>query len=126
MLGGSTDLHEEAPGIFSGDLSGIAANEAPWWARPFTFPPLEVALLADWEKKIDRMARLSLEEDIRAISGTPNWLLAFFDKLAELRPGVEARSRTTIPTLSCWFMVGLTSSPTQSGSPSFLRTATRK
>lgn len=89
MLGGSTDLKEEAPGIFSGDLSGIEANEVPMWARPYTFPPRELALLADWEEKIDKVARLSLEEDIRAISGTPSWLLIFFDKLAEIRPEVE-------------------------------------
>jgi hypothetical protein len=29
MLGGSTDLREEAPGIYSGDLSGIATREVP-------------------------------------------------------------------------------------------------
>ena len=87
MLGGSTDLVEEAPGVRSGDLSGIAASELPWWARPRYFPPLDLALIADWEEKIDKLARLSLAQDIRSISGTPSWLLMFFDKLAELRPG---------------------------------------
>ncbi|HEY0421123.1 MAG TPA: GH3 auxin-responsive promoter family protein, partial [Acetobacteraceae bacterium] len=39
MLGGSADLREEAPGIFSGDLSGIATREVPRWLRGWTFPP---------------------------------------------------------------------------------------
>ena len=91
MLGGSTDLHEEAPGIHSGDLSGIIANEIPLWARSHAFPPRDLALLEDWEKKIDRIAPLSLQEDIRAISGTPSWLLLFFEKLAGLAP--QARNR---------------------------------
>ena len=91
MLGGSTDLREEAPGIYSGDLSGIEANEIPLWGRPYAFPPRELALLSNWEEKIDRIAPLSLKEDIRAISGTPNWLLVLIDKLGELCP--EARHR---------------------------------
>ncbi len=87
ILGGSTDLHREADDVYSGDLSGIEANEVPWWAMPYSFPPRELAQLTDWGEKIDRIARLSLEHDIRAITGTPNWLLIFFDKLAELQPG---------------------------------------
>ena len=46
-----------------------------------------------------RLARLSLEEDIRAISGTPNWLLILFDKLAELCPDREPRLRNYYPGL---------------------------
>ena len=99
ILGGSTDLREESPGIYSGDLSGIEANEIPWWLRPYAFPPRELALLADWKEKIDKLARLALEENIRAISGTPNWLLILFDKLAELRPHREPRLRNYYPGL---------------------------
>jgi len=99
MLGGSTDLHEEAPGIYSGDLSGIEANELSWWVQPYAFPPRELALLADWQQKIDKLARLSLEENISAISGTPNWLLVLFDKLAELRPSWEQRLCNYYPNL---------------------------
>jgi hypothetical protein len=97
MLGGSTDLHEEVPGIYSGDLSGIEANEIPLWLRFYAFPSRRLALLADWKKKIDKLARLSLEEDIRAISGTPNWLLILFDRLAELRPSGEPRLHNYYP-----------------------------
>ena len=50
LLGGSTALVEEAPGIRSGDLSGIAAAEVPRWARSRYFPPPELAHIADWEK----------------------------------------------------------------------------
>jgi hypothetical protein len=99
ILGGSTDLREESPGIYSGDLSGIEANEIPWWLRPYTFPPRALALLTDWREKVERLARQSLEQDIRAISGTPNWLLILFDKLAELCPDREQRLRSYYPGL---------------------------
>jgi len=99
MLGGSTNLCEEAPGIYSGDLSGIEANEIPRWAQPYCFPSRELALIENWEEKIDQLARLSLEEDIRALSGTPSWLLVFFDKLSELRPDVDQHIANYYPEL---------------------------
>ena len=81
MLGGSTDLIQCAPGVFMGDLSGIAVNEVPWWARSRYFPPRNLALIADWEEKAGRLARRSLSEDIRTIGGTPSWLLVLFERL---------------------------------------------
>jgi len=99
MLGGSTDLAELAPGIYAGDLSGIAVKEIPSWARPRYFPPLDLALIADWEEKIGRLAPLSLGQDIRAISGTPSWLLIFIDKLMGCRPGAARRLVELYPNL---------------------------
>lgn len=85
MLGGSTALVEEAPGIFSGDLSGIAAKTLPFWARGFSFPGPELALLADWEAKLERLARESLDQPIRVLTGTPSWLLILLERVRELR-----------------------------------------
>ncbi|MDA0369794.1 MAG: GH3 auxin-responsive promoter family protein [Proteobacteria bacterium] len=81
MLGGSTRLVDEAPGVQSGDLSGIMAANVPRYARPRFFPPPELALLDDWEEKVTRLAKQSLVEDIRMIGGTPSWLLLFFERM---------------------------------------------
>lgn len=86
MLGGSTDLTEPTPGIFFGDLSGIAVKTLPWWLKSRYFPPADLALIKNWEEKVDTLAKLSLSEDIRMISGVPAWMLIFFDKLASLKP----------------------------------------
>ncbi|HTH17595.1 MAG TPA: GH3 auxin-responsive promoter family protein [Magnetospirillum sp.] len=94
MLGGSSDLAEVAPGVRRGDLSGIAACEVPLWARPYSFPPIEEALETDWDAKIDRLAKLACGRDIRSISGTPSWVLLFFERMgkraADLFPHLEA------------------------------------
>ncbi|HEV7369544.1 GH3 family domain-containing protein [Arenibaculum sp.] len=87
VLGGSTELVEQAPGIRSGDLSGIAAREVPLWAKPWYFPPPELSLIADWDEKVERLGPLSLEQDIRSVSGTASWMLLFFERLAALAPG---------------------------------------
>jgi len=110
MLGGSTDLTEEAPGVFSGDLSGIMAANVPRWFRNRTFPPRELALLSDWEEKVARLAEACAGEDIRLIGGTPSWLLVFFDALAELR-GVEADLATLFPNLEVLVHGGVDFSP---------------
>jgi hypothetical protein len=103
MLGGSTALSEIAPGIRSGDLSGIAAGQIPWWARPYCFPPPGLALMADWEEKIEKIARAALGEDIRSVAGTPSWLRIFFDRLFNLTGGIPRRLARIFPTSSCSF-----------------------
>lgn len=99
MLGGCTDLTPCAPGVAMGDLSGIAANEVPWFARSRYFPPRDLALISDWEEKVQRLASRSLEEDIRTIGGTPSWLLVLFERLQALRPGTGGRLAEYYPNL---------------------------
>ncbi len=87
MLGGSTGLVRQAPGVYSGDLSGIAAAAMPGWARLRYFPPRDLESIAEWETKIHRFAERSLETEITAVAGTPSWLLIFFERLAEIAGG---------------------------------------
>ncbi|HEX2255799.1 MAG TPA: GH3 auxin-responsive promoter family protein, partial [Afifellaceae bacterium] len=89
MLGGSVDLKELAPGVCSGDLTGITQNEVPSWAPAFIFPPRELAHEADWELKMEQIGRASLATDIRTIAGTPSWLLLYFDRLAQMAGGAR-------------------------------------
>ena len=57
FLGGSTELQALAgaagSGPLGGDRSGIAAREVPSVLRPYTFPPLDLALLRDWDGRVD-------------------------------------------------------------------------
>jgi hypothetical protein len=114
MLGGSTGLHRLAPDVFSGDLSGIAAAAMPWWARLRYFPPRELEEIPDWREKIARLAPLSLEGDIRSISGTPSWLLLFFEKLAALRPDAARRLSAFYPNLELLVHGGVNFAPYRS------------
>jgi len=84
VLGGSTDLTSPAPGIYFGDLSGIVTKQVPWWIRSRYFPPAKMALVKNWEEKVDLLARASLKEDIRMISGVPAWMLIFFDAVRRI------------------------------------------
>jgi hypothetical protein len=90
FLGGSTDLQDLGASssgnagrqrVLGGDLSGIAAVESSSLLRPYTFPPLEAALLKDWEQKMTLLARESAGLPITALSGVPSWMLVLFDQL---------------------------------------------
>jgi hypothetical protein len=99
LLGGSTALRRLAPAVWSGDLSGIAAAKVPFWARARVLPPRALALIADWERKIALVAERLGGADIRSISGTPSWLLLFFDRLAARRPELPQRLAAHFPRL---------------------------
>ena len=111
MLGGSTDLKAEAPEVMSGDLSGIAAISMPFWARARSYPPRELALLKDWEQKIERFTEGSLREDIRFLGGVPAWLLIFVNKLRAYTNKPDARLVDFFPNLELVVHGGVNFSP---------------
>src|SRR5262249_835004 len=83
-LGGSTDLTAPADGVLAGDLSGIAAREVSRFLRPYTFPPLDLALMRDWDRKMQLLAERSAALPITAVSGVPSWLLRLFERLRQI------------------------------------------
>ena len=111
MLGGSTALVALAPGVWSGDLSGIAGLTVPLWARPFYFPPRHLETIADWEEKIAAFAPASLEVDVRALGGTPSWLLLFLERLAALDPAAGRRLVHFYPNLELLVHGGMSFEP---------------
>jgi hypothetical protein len=111
ILGGSTDLQRLAPGVLAGDLSGIAAREVPFWGRSRIFPPLQLALEPDWEKKIRTLTPASLGSDVRSFSGTPSWMLFFFDELMKLEPEFPRRLAAFYPELELVVHGGVSFAP---------------
>lgn len=81
ILGGSTALTRLAPGVASGDLSGIVASTMPAWTHGRALPSAAAALTADWERKLERVVDEARAADLRSISGTTSWLLVLFERL---------------------------------------------
>lgn len=119
MLGGSTDLVREADGIWSGDLSGIAIKRLPWWAKQFAFPPVELALITDWEEKVRRLAELAARTDIRVLTGAPPWLLILFDK-QQANAGRSMTARELYPNLEMLVHGGMNFQPYRARFEAFL------
>jgi len=83
FLGGATALEEPASAVRQGDLSGIAAVALSPLLRPYTYPPLELALDSDWDRKLATLARESVREKITLVGGVPSWLLLLFERVLE-------------------------------------------
>jgi hypothetical protein len=59
-------------------------RELPGYLRPYSFPPLDIALCTDWEEKVRRLAEASAHLPITMVSGVPSWLLILFHRLKEI------------------------------------------
>lgn len=110
MLGGSTALVKEAEGVWSGDLSAIAAMTLPRWATAFAFPPNDLALLSDWDEKLRRTAEASLDKRIRILTGTPSWVLILLERVAALR-AARGESPAPYPDLNLFIHGGINFAP---------------
>ena len=84
MLGGSTALERPAKGVSQGDLSAITAQTITPLLRPYSFPPIELALDPSWDRKLTRMAERSLSEPITLVSGVTSVLLSLFQRVLDL------------------------------------------
>jgi hypothetical protein len=91
FLGGASDLEAPAPGIGQGDLSAIAAKTVGSWLRPYIFPPLDVALEPNWDRKLTRMVEGSLSEPVTLVSGVSSCLVSLLS--ARARTNWQANRR---------------------------------
>ncbi len=82
MLGSSTNL-EEQDQFLEGEISGISASNIPFWFRGFYKPGEEIALMEDWDEKVETIARRAPEWDIGALSGIPSWMELMLKKVIE-------------------------------------------
>ena len=67
-----------------GDVSAVIMQNLPAWAEHVRTPPLELALLDEWEEKIERIARHVLQVDVRVLAGVPTWMIVLLRRVLEL------------------------------------------
>ncbi len=84
IIGGSGEVITNSDGIFIGDLSAIIINHLPWWTELRRSPKKEIALLSNWEEKLDKMAHAVIEENICIIAGVPSWTSLLLKKVLEI------------------------------------------
>jgi len=82
MLGSSTNL-EAQDQFLEGEISGISASNIPFWFRGFYKPGEEIALMEDWDEKVETIAKRAREWDIGALSGIPSWMELMLKKVIE-------------------------------------------
>ena len=82
-LGGSKQItpFDDNQMIFTGDISAILLKNLPLWASLSRTPPLEVALMPEWEEKLNLMAKITSKQNITSLSGVPTWTIVLIKEV---------------------------------------------
>ncbi|MCH5243461.1 MAG: GH3 auxin-responsive promoter family protein [Lentimicrobiaceae bacterium] len=83
-MGGSLHSWKDNPDICCGDVSAIITSQLPCWAEIFRTPKRKIALMEEWESKLQQMAQATLHQNIRSLLGVPSWSMLLLEKVLEL------------------------------------------
>jgi hypothetical protein len=82
-LGGSHQICEFDNDAYYGDLSAILIQNMPFWAQFIRTPNLSIALMDEWEQKIEQMVVATSSENVTSLSGVPSWTLLLIKRMLE-------------------------------------------
>lgn len=84
VIGGSHNIHQVNEDVQYGDLSAVLLQNTPFWGSWLRTPELSIALMDEWEEKITKLARSTIQENVTSISGVPTWTLVLFKHILEI------------------------------------------
>jgi hypothetical protein len=84
VLGGSHTISPMNHEAQYGDLSAVLLQNSPFWAHWLRTPELNIALMDEWESKIEKLANSTIIENVTSISGVPTWTLVLFKRILEI------------------------------------------
>lgn len=74
-MGGSHHPNDQGMVNSYGDISAVLMQNLPFWAQLIRTPDLSIALMDNWEEKIEKMVEATIQENVTSISGVPTWTL---------------------------------------------------
>ncbi len=109
-MGGShriTEINNE--NYYDGDLSALIVQNLPYWAEFIRVPKRSVALMDEWESKIEKMATSTINHNVTNILGVPSWTLLLLRRILEI---TEKRNILEVwPNMEVFFHGGVNFSP---------------
>jgi hypothetical protein len=109
VIGGSHQIHKVNEDIQYGDLSAVLLQNSPFWAEWIRTPELSIALLDDWEVKIEKLAQSTINEVVTSISGVPTWTLVLIKRILEITG--KATLKEVWPELELYLHGGVSFTP---------------
>lgn len=82
-LGGSHQIDTMSQSSQSGDLSAILIHRAPSWATLRREPSMEVALISDFEAKVEAICASCTKKNVTSFAGVPSWNLVMMNRILE-------------------------------------------
>lgn len=84
VIGGSHQINQLNADSFFGDLSAVMLQNMPLYGQLIKTPELAIALMSEWEEKIEKMAHKTIEEDVTYIAGVPTWTIVLIRRILEI------------------------------------------
>jgi hypothetical protein len=84
VLGGSHQVNKLNEDSYFGDLSAVLMQNLPTWAEAKRTPVLSIALMDNWEEKIEKMAKAILKQKVTNVLGIPTWTTILFRRILEM------------------------------------------
>lgn len=109
ILGGSHKPGELADGIHYGDLSAVLIQNINPLLELIRVPNKEIALMDEWEAKLEAMVKHTSKENITNLSGVPSWFMVLIKKILE-KEGKKSLLEVW-PNLEVFFHGGISFDP---------------
>ncbi len=84
VVGGSSAINSFSNNSYYGDLSAIIMKNFPMWVEQRRVPKMSIAIMDNWEEKIEKMAISTAKENVSNISGVPSWTLVLLKRILEI------------------------------------------
>ena len=84
ILGGSHSPNYNLQNSLVGDLSAILIENCSTFVNMMRVPKKEIALLSDFEEKMDKIARSTFNVNVTNISGVPSWMMAVLKHMLDI------------------------------------------
>lgn len=84
VIGGSHTVNRLNDETHYGDLSAVLLQNTPFWGSWIRTPELSIALMDEWESKIEKLAQHTIHENVTSISGVPTWTLVLLRRILEI------------------------------------------
>jgi hypothetical protein len=84
VVGGSHQVNAVNEEIQYGDLSAVLMQNTPFWGHWIRTPELSIALLDEWESKIEKLAQNTINENVTSLAGVPTWTIVLIKRILEI------------------------------------------
>jgi hypothetical protein len=84
VIGGSHQINQFNEGVQYGDLSAVILQNSPFWSNWIRTPDLSIALMDEWEEKIEKLAQSTIHENVTSMAGVPTWLIVLLKRILEI------------------------------------------
>ncbi len=84
VIGGSHQINQLNADSFYGDLSAVMLQNMPLYGQLIRTPDLSIALMEEWEEKIEMMAHTVIHENVTYIAGVPTWTIVLIKRILEI------------------------------------------